>query len=134
MGPRWALQGGRGNLDLAPDPQIGGPGPRTKGRGQKGLKGSGRVAPSEEGGGVWLERTVIYGVTVARGQTHPGRPTRYMAFWPSGHFGHSICGVLACSLLDMHTLPVCLHTTVSAAHQQQHQSEQISHLCTGGII
>lgn len=36
MGPRWTRRVGRGHLDRAPDPQIGGPGPRTKGRGREG--------------------------------------------------------------------------------------------------
>lgn len=86
MGPRWTRQVGRGHPDRAPDPQIGGPGPRTKGRGRR---GEGGCASLEKGGVGWLERNVIYGVTVARGQTHPGHPTRYMAFWPES--GLSLC-------------------------------------------
>lgn len=64
----------------------------------------------EKGGVEWLERNVIYGVTVARGQTHPGQPTRYKAFWPESGLSLSLCtsqcvrGVFVCSLHVMDIL------------------------------
>lgn len=116
LSPQWGrggpATGGRGNPDLAPDPQIGGPGPRTKRRGRQGQQGQQDGGCPSGGhcqragwcpgfqGSVWLERNVIYGVTVARGQTHPWTSSRYKAFWAAWAFCTShmrICVV--CSLV-----------------------------------
>lgn len=62
------------------------------------------------------------------GRHIPGHPTRYKAFWPSGHSGHSICGVSACSLPDRRAT-LYLHITVSAAHHQQQHQKIKSRIC-----
>lgn len=144
--PQWGrggpARGGRGNPDRAPDPQIGGPGPRTKGRGPAGPAGSAGwgVAPSgghcQRGGVgvqtlqgcVWLERNVIYGVTVARGQTHPWTSSRHKAFWAAWAFLHiPHAHVLWCVRLSTARLhmgyPAHTHTRpLLLAFRQHHKS------------
>lgn len=105
-----------GGTQIAPQTlRSGDQGLERKGRGPKGQK---RAAASEEGG-VWLERDVSYGVTVARGQTHP---------WPTlpeypvhGVLARvwapqCVCGLSVCSLQVIHivhtNLPFLLHVNI----------------------
>lgn len=70
----------------------------------------------EKGGVEWLERNVIYGVTVARGQTHPGHPTRYgvlaRAWALSPHA--NVCVV--CSFVDCRIWVSCIVYTQFLLH------------------